>query len=84
MNHKDHELARNIRKDVSDWLGSFTDPVELCLAQGWIIEQMQHHVELLAQSRVGVAKQLRSNGYSIRGLASVLGISPSRVEQITR
>lgn len=84
MNHKNHELTRSIRSDTTEWLDGFTDPIELCLAQGWLIEQLQHHVELLAKSRVGVAKQLRQSGLSVRKLAATLGISSSRVEQITR
>jgi hypothetical protein len=83
MNHKNHELTTSMKRDVSKWLATFDNEVDRCLAQGWMIEQMQHHVQLLALARCDVAKQLRRDGLSIRKLAGMLGISPSRVEQIT-
>ena len=60
------------------------DKIKECVIIGIAIEGLQEQVARLAKMRSDTIKALRSEGMSLRKIAAALGISATRVEQISK
>lgn len=81
---KNEMLIARYRDEIAEWLLSFKDPTDRALAIAWIIEQEQQNITRLSEKRRELLIQMREDGRSIRRIASDLGITSTRVEQLTR
>jgi len=70
--------------DVTHWLASQPDDIDRAIAIGWLIERRQEEITRLSDERSALIKRMRSQGRSIRRIAADLGVSSTRIEQLSR
>lgn len=79
---ENREMARKHSSEMLEWITSYTDLQEQCVAIGWMIEQRQNEIARLSQYRRTTLKQLHNTGQSMRAIAKNLGLSVARVQQL--
>jgi hypothetical protein len=70
--------------DTTNWLNSFTDDTDKAIAIGWLIEKQQEEISRLSETRQDLVRRMRNEGRSIRRIAADLGVSSTRIEQLSR
>lgn len=70
--------------DTANWLNGFTDDTDKAIAIGWLIEKQQEEISRLSETRQDLVRRMRNEGRSIRRIAADLGVSSTRIEQLSR
>jgi|LakMenEpi03Aug12_release.lakeMendotaPanAssembly.Ray.scaffolds.fasta_scaffold03005_13 hypothetical protein len=81
---KNTQMVSLHREDIAEWINSFTDDTDRAIAIGWIIERQQEDISRLSAIRHDLVRRMRNEGRSIRRIAADLGVSSTRIEQLSR
>jgi hypothetical protein len=81
---KNTRMVGQHRDDIAEWINSFTDDTDRAIAIGWIIERQQEDISRLSAIRHDLVRRMRNEGRSIRRIAADLGVSSTRIEQLSR
>jgi len=78
-------VFQKTRSSILAWVESPMDTrVVRCLKMATAIEELQTQICDLSRMRSEQVKQMRADGATIRHIAGLLGVSSTRIEQITK